>query len=70
MAVSDDFRKRVESNAIITNFEAIQEDVYCLGYCVIFMMSGVHPKDIPQTSSERDAYVNDLLDALTETPPE
>lgn len=42
--ISEDFRKKVLANAIITSYEALQEDIFCLGYCLIFMMTAIHPK--------------------------
>ena len=56
--MSESMRQKLISNNIsFSNEEFLQEDLYCFGFCIIYLMTGIHPNNMPVEAKSREELV-------------
>jgi hypothetical protein len=52
--MSENMRQKLMSNNIsFSNEEFLQEDLYCFGFCIIYLMTGIHPNKMAVEAKRR-----------------
>lgn len=46
---------------LVPTFEGFQEDSYCLGFVLLFVLTAVHPNSLPRSYTERHQAIKLLL---------
>lgn len=59
--MTDKMKTILQKGLTVSPAEGFEEDCYCLGFVILFALTGIHPNTLPNDPYQRTKAVNNIL---------